>query len=61
MLVKPPAVLAMALPMLVCLTGCRKSLPTAPSELSTGIVVYEHMTFEGESAHITRDISDLRA
>ena len=40
--------------------GCRQSLPTAPSELETGITVYEHANFLGESAHITRDISDLR-
>ena len=45
---------------LVCLTGCEKSLPTAPSELTSGIVIYRHADFEGESAQITRDISDLR-
>ena len=39
--------------------GCRDSLPTAPSELATGIVVYEHANFLGASAHITEDISDL--
>lgn len=41
--------------------GCGKdSLPTAPSELSSGITVYEHANFLGESAHITQDIADLR-
>ena len=39
--------------------GCQESLPTAPSELATGIVVYEHANFLGASAHITEDISDL--
>ena len=39
--------------------GCQESLPTAPSELVTGIVVYEHANFLGASAHITEDISDL--
>jgi hypothetical protein len=50
----------MVLSMLLCLAGCEKSLPTAPSDLTTGIVVYEHANFLGESAHITQDISDLR-
>ena len=39
--------------------GCEKSLPAAPSELATGITVYEHADFQGESAHITADTSDL--
>jgi hypothetical protein len=39
--------------------ACAKHLPTAPSELMTGIVVYEHANFDGASAHITADISDL--
>ena len=45
---------------LVSFLGCQASLPTAPSELATGIVVYEHANFLGASAHITEDISDLR-
>ena len=40
--------------------GCQKSLPTAPSELTTGITVYEHANFQGESAHITGDTDNLR-
>jgi hypothetical protein len=40
--------------------GCQKSLPSEPSQLSTGITVYEHANFQGESAHITGDTSDLR-
>jgi hypothetical protein len=39
--------------------GCQKSLPTEPSELTTGIIVYEHANFLGESAHITSDTDDL--
>lgn len=57
---KRPTVLAIALVMLVCPAGCMKSLPGAPSELSTGIVIYLDVNFEGESAHVTQDISDLR-
>ena len=39
--------------------GCQKSLPTAPSELTSGITIYEHANFQGESAHITSDTDDL--
>ncbi len=60
MRLKPPAILAVALMTLVGLAGCIKSLPGAPSELSTGIVIYLDVNFEGESAHVTQDISDLR-
>jgi hypothetical protein len=41
--------------------GCdEKELPMAPSDLASGIVVYEHANFFGNSAHITSDMSDLR-
>jgi hypothetical protein len=40
--------------------ACQKSLPTGPSELDTGIVVFEDAHFTGRSAHITEDIRDLR-
>ena len=36
-------------------------LPTAPSELTTGIVIYQHANFLGESAHITTDIENLES
>lgn len=40
--------------------GCElKQLPTAPSDLIDGIVVYEHANYRGASAHITGDIRDL--
>ena len=45
---------------LAMLTGCEMTLPGAPSELTTGIVIYEHANYLGESAHITKDIRDLR-
>ena len=46
--------------MAVCL-GCDElpTLPTEPSELVQGIVVYEHANFQGRSAHITRNMNDL--
>ena len=47
---------------LMLLDGCgRDKLPGAPSELTEGIVIYQHANFLGESAHITSDISDLSA
>ena len=51
------------LPVIVCALlasdGCRDRLATAPSELTTGIVIYQHANFDGASAHITADIADL--
>jgi hypothetical protein len=40
--------------------GCQQSLPTAPSDLQTGIIVYEHAAFLGGAAHITTNVSDLK-
>jgi hypothetical protein len=51
---------ALAIGALVLLLGCQESLPLAPSELTTGIVVYEHSNYLGDSAHITADIKHLR-
>ena len=34
-------------------------LPNAPSELTTGLVIYQHANFLGESAHVTNDIPNL--
>jgi hypothetical protein len=39
--------------------GCEGSLPSEPDVLTTGIVVYEDDHYNGESGHITSDISDL--
>jgi hypothetical protein len=44
---------------LVTLPGCEERLPTAPSDLVTGVVVYEHADYAGKSAHITSDIAYL--
>ena len=54
------AILALTLPALV-VPGCETpELPFAPSSLDTGIVLFEHAGFQGNSAHITGDIPDLR-
>ena len=50
-----------AVVILTVLSGCELTLPVAPSELTTGIVVYEHANYVGQSAHITTDIKDLRS
>ena len=41
-------------------TDCGKSLPSAPSELLTGVTLYEHANFLGRSAHLTSDVRDLK-
>jgi hypothetical protein len=46
---------------LAALSGCETTLPVAPSELTTGIIIYEHANFLGGSAHVTEDIKDLRS
>ena len=41
--------------------GCdEKTLPTEPTDLTDGVVIYEHSNFMGRSAHLTGDIKDLR-
>jgi hypothetical protein len=49
-----------AVAILTVLPGCELTLPSAPSDLTTGIVVYEHANYLGQSAHITEDIDDLK-
>ncbi|HUP40376.1 MAG TPA: peptidase inhibitor family I36 protein [Vicinamibacterales bacterium] len=41
------------------LSGCEMSLPAAPSELTSGIIIYEHANYLGQSAHMTKDIKHL--
>ncbi len=45
---------------LTVLSGCEMTLPSAPSDLTMGVVVYEHANYLGRSAHITKDIKDLK-
>jgi hypothetical protein len=46
----------------LCFDSCGDNrLPTAPSELTAGIVIYQHANFLGESAHITTDIENLES
>jgi hypothetical protein len=54
----PRTPLAVALVLVLC-AGCKGSLPSAPSDLTTGVIIYEHQDYQGQSAHITEDISDL--
>ena len=53
---------AMLFAVLCTLTACGSAvpvLPTAPSELATGVVLYQHADFLGASAHVTSDVPDL--
>jgi hypothetical protein len=41
--------------------GCTPDeLPMAPSELTAGVILYEHANLLGNSAHLTADMPDLR-
>lgn len=40
--------------------ACQQSLPSGPSELASGITIYEDANYLGRSAHVTEDIRDLR-
>lgn len=41
--------------------GCETGrLPTAPSDFTAGVIVYEHANYLGASAYLTEDIRDLR-
>lgn len=54
---------ALALAVLLLALGaaaCQKSLPSGPSDLDTGIVIYEDANYLGRSAHLTEDVRDLR-
>ena len=42
-----------------CGSGSLPTLPTAPSDLTNGITIYEHWNYQGESAAVTSDIADL--
>lgn len=45
----------------VCsVAGCEETLPSGPSELTTGVTIYMHADYGGDSAHITQDIKHLR-
>jgi hypothetical protein len=45
---------------LLLLSGCKKDLPAAPSELTSGVTIYEHANFMGASALLTADVRDLK-
>ena len=52
-----PALVGIVLTVLV--GGCRKSLPAGPSEVTEGLVIYQHANRSGASAHVVADIPDL--
>lgn len=39
--------------------ACQQKLPTAPSDLTNGIAIYQHANFLGDSSQVANDISDL--
>ena len=44
---------------LLLFTGCMDKLPSAPSEVTSGVTIYEQANFRGTSALLTRDASAL--
>lgn len=44
----------------VLAASCVHSLPTAPSDVTTGLIIYLEANFLGSSALITKDIADLK-
>jgi hypothetical protein len=49
-----------ALLLLIGLAGCElDSLPTAPSDLTSGVSIYEHANYLGDSALLTTSHTDL--
>jgi hypothetical protein len=46
--------------LLTLVAACQKKLPTGPSDLAEGVIVYEHANFQGTSAHLTQSVADLR-
>ena len=44
---------------LLIAVGCRDSLPTAPDDLTTGVILYKDANFLGEAAHVTEDVKNL--
>jgi hypothetical protein len=42
------------------LSGCMQSLPGAPSDVTSGVTIYEHAGFAGGSALLKSDVRDLR-
>ncbi len=39
--------------------GCQLKLPTAPTELTEGIVIYQDAEYQGAAAHVDDDIANL--
>ena len=54
-----PLTTAVAVLGLAASASCADTLPTGPSFFTTGVVIYEHADFKGESAHVTSDVPDL--
>jgi hypothetical protein len=51
---------AILLSAVVLASACKKSLPSAPSEVASGVAIYEHANFLGGSALLTSSLADLK-
>lgn len=53
--------LVLALALAAVAYGCNPDeLPMAPTSFNSGVILYEHANFLGNSAYLTADISDLK-
>jgi hypothetical protein len=60
MLLSPAGRRTVTLGLLVGVGACEmSSLPTAPSDLTSGVSIYEHANFAGDSALLTTSYDDL--
>lgn len=56
---RAPIVTALSVGLGLSLFACKKDLPSGPSELTAGVTIYEHAHFQGASALLTSDVSNL--
>ena len=49
----------LTLVLVLALAACQDSLPGAPTDLQSGLIIYEHANYQGASAHITESIGNL--
>ena len=55
------SVLVVVIALALLAHGCSpEELPMAPTPFATGVILYEHANFLGNSAHLTADLPDLR-
>lgn len=57
---RPPVRPVVVLLGMLAVAGCDDRLPMAPTDLTSGVAIYVHANYQGESAQLTSDVPDLR-